>query len=193
MCIRDSPDYVPLAEQEEVLEKLGIEIPDSVMEESRRWMEESETGRIYVEGYPYYSLLSTLGMPKYDEESFKITSFSSQVYWFDWEGWDITEDYLNILKAVENLSDGSVMFENARIDDGEADWEDGRGRLTLSFDCGGDFYEFQLKISNDWLDSSVINKIDVYKRQVYRRDLVRGMELCERGIFRFRFGGKQHL
>lgn len=156
----DYPDYVPLAKQKEVLEELGIEVPDSVMEESRRWMEESETGRVYVEGYPYYSLLSVLGMPEYDEESFKITAYPSQVYWFDWEGWDIMEDYLDILKAVETLSDGSVVFENARIDDGEADWENGRGRLTLSFECGGKEYDFQLKLSGDWLDESIINKIN---------------------------------
>lgn len=156
----DYPEYVSLKDQRSVLEALGLEVPDKVMEETVKWMEENEYARVYTEGYPYYSLLTSMGMPRYDEERQEVFSYSGQVYWFDWEGWDITTDYLEILGAVETLSGGEILFRDVETDSSQVSWEKGSGRINITLRCADSAYTFKLKVMNDWLDTSILDDIN---------------------------------
>ena len=87
-------DYKPLADQVTVLEGLGFIIPEDVVVEMNRSMEEMPMARVWIEGYPYASLLSAIGMPEWDYEAWEIIRYSDQAYWFDWEGFNLDMDYV---------------------------------------------------------------------------------------------------
>lgn len=160
------PDYVPLERQKEVLEALGISISDEVMEQHRRQAEDAH-GRIYVEGYPFCSLLCSVGCPVYNREAWpwKVTAFSEQAYWFEWEGNDIVTDYVNLLKGTEAISHGEIVFTDIKVSDEQVNWEDGSGALILNFCCNGHPYEFAMRVMSDWLDEDILKDIMIVLEQ----------------------------
>ena len=90
----DYPNYVSLEEQIKVLESLGIEGAQQVAVSIQEWMDEYHM-QAQIEGEPYYWLLMELGMPFYNEEGV-ILNYPTEVFSFDFEGYDISTDYIEI-------------------------------------------------------------------------------------------------
>lgn len=144
--------YVSLDTQVEVLRELGLEIPEELTDALREQMESYEYGSLYTEGYPYVSLLSALGMPKRDTGTWEITEYSDQAYWFDFEGWDISTDYLEILKGVQAISGGEIVFTEMEENTDDVDWEKGTGTIQVSFLLNGRPCEYIARMEYDWID-----------------------------------------
>ncbi|MDE7354939.1 MAG: hypothetical protein K2O06_18125 [Acetatifactor sp.] len=155
-----NPKPVSLEEQRRILEELGFVVPGELMEEIGQWMEEEEAYREYVEKAPFYELLLGLGQPQWDQETWEVTAFPEQAYWFDWEAWDVSASYEEILRGVETLSGGELRFDQIVTDWSGADWENGTGRIKMTFTCNGKPCSMTLQVSNDWLDNSVIKKLN---------------------------------
>ncbi|MBD5460260.1 MAG: hypothetical protein HDR26_04865 [Lachnospiraceae bacterium] len=156
----DYPDYMPLEKQRSILEELGLAIPDDVVKQLQQNMEENDRARIYIESYPFYSLLSFIAVPKRDRETWRVTEYPRQAYWFDWEAADVEGDYENILRGLESISGGELSFEKIVTDSSQVDWEWGEGTITLSFVCCGKPFEIEMRVENDWLDPGVIDKLN---------------------------------
>lgn len=172
----DYPDYVPLSKQVEVLRTLGFTVPDETVREVEESLDEYGM-RVYVEGYPYAWLLSELGMPSYDE-NWEISGYPREVFWFDFEGWNIETDYIEILTGMQVLAQGSVLDSVTQIgeDTEKVDWENGSGTLELSFQWKGIPYSWTFKVENDWIDPDVLgifNKL-LETEQVAERFYVTG-------------------
>lgn len=133
----DYPDYVPLEEQVEVLRSLGFTVPEKVVESVRGDMEEYGM-RVWAEGYSYTWLLSELGTPVYNED-WEIVDYSDEVFWFDFEGWDLDTDYIEVLEGMKALAAGSLIdsVKNIRENTDTVNWEEGSGEVTVSFEGKG--------------------------------------------------------
>lgn len=156
----DYPDYVSLEKQKGILEELGLVIPDDVVKQLQQSMEENDRARIYIESYPFYRLLSCIAVPKRDRETWRVTEYPRQAYWFDWEAADVEGDYEDILRALESISGGELSFEQIVADSSQVDWEWGEGTIALSFICCGKPFEIEVRVENDWLDPEVIDKLN---------------------------------
>ena len=141
--------------QVSILRSLGLTISDERIEEI---LPEDETIREIIKDYPYTWLLTSLGMPEHNE-NFEITGYSEEVFWFDYEGWDLETDYIHILEGMAALAKGSAIdqVENIRVDTTNVDWEEGRGTLTVTLDYNGKTLSYPMKVLYDWIDSDVLN------------------------------------
>lgn len=152
----DYSDYVPLKTQVEVLRSLGFTVPQEIVDQEQKFMDE---GGMYgfMEEYPYTALLTVLGMPTYNEE-WEITGYSDEVLWFDFEGMDISTDYIVILEGMKALADGSCIdsVDNIHEDISRVDWENGLGMVTVSFEWHGDEYSCQMDVEYDWIDGEIL-------------------------------------
>ena len=149
----DSP---ALEAQAITLRSLGLTISDERIEEM---LPKDETVReMMIKDYPYTWLLTSLGMPEYNE-NFEITGYSEEVFWFDFEGWDLETDYIHILEGMAALAEGSTIeqVENIRVDTTKVDWEKGHGTLTVTLDYNGETLSYPMKVYYDWIDSDVLN------------------------------------
>lgn len=152
----DYPDYTPLAVQIEVLKSLGIEPPSAEeMKQYEEWMEEDDYYRAYIEGTPYTGILSEMGTGTYDETTEEY-SYHPSVYWFDFEGWDISEDYLDILKAFHVMGDGDFELTDLKEDLQNVNWEEGTGAILVMFRYNKHAYAFEAQMMYDWIDPDII-------------------------------------
>ena len=149
-------ERVPLEEQVEVLESLGLQVPEETVASVRSSMEEYGMYDL-VEESPYTWLLTDMGAPTYDEE-WNVTGYAADVFWFDFEGFDISTDYIDILNGMLALAEGSCLDDvtDIREDMTDADWESGRGTVTVSLRWKGEPYEWDMEMYNDWIDVSVL-------------------------------------
>ena len=152
----DVYERVPLEEQVEVLESLGLQVPEETAASVRSSMEEYGMYDL-VEESPYTWLLTDVGAPTYDEE-WNVTGYAADVFWFDFEGFDISTDYIDILNGMLALAEGSCLDDvtDIREDMTDADWESGRGTVTVSLRWKGEPYEWDMEMYNDWIDVSVL-------------------------------------
>ena len=168
-------DYVPFEKQLEVMEQLGFTVSQDSIDYLKEWMSEEEYGgygRVYVEGYPYHELLMGLGYPTYDEETWEVLDYSKQAYWLDFEGWDISTDYIQILKGLAAMSGGEVTFTDMKEDIYHVDWDKGTGTIDVTFKCNGKPYEFEAKVENDWIDADFIGYLnEVLDLEGYTKNL----------------------
>lgn len=124
----DYPDYIPLEIQIQVLKSLGIDGLDTgIVETHKEWMEEDAMARGYIEGEPYYSLLSSIGNGEYDWEKQEWKAVSQKVYWFDFEGGYISQDYIEILNGIQGIGNGEFQLSRISEDTDNIDWEKGTG------------------------------------------------------------------
>lgn len=153
-------DYMPLAKQVEVLETLGFLVPEELVAELNTGMEEVPMYRVWVEGYPYRSLLMGLGTPERDYETWEMKRYPEQAYWFDWEGFDMSNEYIYILNGVNAMANGEFMITDAEQDMSDDDWERGSGIVHVRFCVDGIPYEYQMALEYDWLDAKIIGDIN---------------------------------
>ncbi|MDE7250751.1 MAG: hypothetical protein K2N82_12915, partial [Lachnospiraceae bacterium] len=148
----DYSNYVPLETQVEVLRSLGFTVPQEIVDQEQRFMDKDDR-YAFMEEYPYTALLSILGMPTYSEE-WEITGYSDEVLWFDFEGMDISTDYIVILEGMKALAVGSCIDNvvNIKEDISGVDWENGLGTVTVSFEWQGYEYSCQMDVEYDWID-----------------------------------------
>lgn len=147
---------VSFDEQLSILESLGIRIPERDQEDYRRWLEEDKEYQDYLEQYPYVDILSYAGYGYYDEETGKRI-FLDSVFWFDFEGIDVSRDYLDIMEGLNALGKGEFTLTNVSESGSGIDWESGGGELTVSFTYDGLPYQFVAQINNDWIDGEIID------------------------------------
>lgn len=156
----DYPDAVPLDTQVEVLASLGIHVPKQTVSSVRDFMVEYD---MYdqVEGNPYTWLLMDVGAPEYDDE-WNLTGYCEDVFWFDFEGYDISTDYVNVLNGMLALAQGSPIESVSDIKENmdDVDWEEGRGTITLSLNWQGHVYLYDMEMYYDWIDDSVLGVLN---------------------------------
>lgn len=147
---------VPLEEQVEVLESLGLHVPEETAASVRNSMEEYGMYDL-VEESPYTWLLTDMGAPTYDE-GWNVTEYDGDVFWFDFEGVDISTDYIHILNGMLALAEGSCLDDvtDIREDMTDADWESGRGTVTVSLRWKGEPYQWDMEMYYDWIDAGVL-------------------------------------
>lgn len=168
----EHPDYVPIEEQIEVLTELGFDIPEGALDYYQDWMKDSEYGKLYVEGDPYYMILTDMGMPHYDMDTYEFLGYSNQVYWFDFEGWDISTDYIEILEGVQALTGEEVAFVGCNENCDGVDWNKGTGVIRITFWCNGTPYEYDAEVDHDWLDPGFIGFLnEVLEKEGYEKHL----------------------
>ena len=151
------PDYAPFNEQVSVLRSLGFTIPEELEEALCAYIEENEMAS-YVERYPYTWLLSNLAWIDDEEEWAAWFQDGAEVFWFDFEGWDIDTDYIRVLEGMQKLSAGSILddVENIREDTGNINWEMGTGTITVSLEWNGQEHSWKMDVENDWIDAEVL-------------------------------------
>lgn len=154
-------DSVPLEVQAETLRLLGLTVPDEVVDELvQADAPQGDIFREIIETFPYtYTwMLMSLGSPEYDE-NFEIIGYSEEVFWFDFEGWDIETDYIHILEGMAALAKGSAIdqVDNIRVDTTEVDWEEGSGTLTVLLDYNGKTLSYPMDVYYDWIDEDVLS------------------------------------
>ncbi len=150
------PVYVPLDQQVEVLASLGISVPEEKVASVREFMTKYDKYDL-VEGSPYTWLLMDVGAPEYDED-FNLVGYSDQVFWFDFEGFDLSTDYIDILNGMLALAQGSPIesISEIREEIDDAEWERGWGTVTVSLDWQGQTYRYDMKMFYDWIDEDVL-------------------------------------
>lgn len=157
----DYPDYVSLDKQVEVLESFGFEIPEETVESLRTSITEYGL-QASIEGYPYTWLLTSLGAPRYSEDWTVVEEYSKDVFWFDFEGLDISTDYIAILDGMLALAEDSCLdtVTNISEDDSKVNWERGNGTVTVSLEWDGQIYDWYMDVQYDWIDSDVLGVLN---------------------------------
>ena len=159
MAWEDACRKIPLDRQKEILEELGFQVPDAVVEQLEQWME-NEIYRSCVEETPFCGLLRGLSFQEGEGKDGEPVGNVPQVYWFDVEAADVVGDYENILRGMESMAGGDLVFDQIQIDYSQVDWEEGRGEMPLTFTCNGQPCEILLKVLDDWLDVSMLDKLN---------------------------------
>lgn len=148
-----APAYVPFDEQVSVLRSFGFGISGEMEEALGAYMEENDVAS-YVEHYPYTWLLSNLAGGAWEEQALD----STEVFWFDFEGWDISTDYIRVLEGMQKISAGSILdgIVNIREDTENVNWERGTGTITVSLEWNGQEYSWGMDVQSDWIDAEVL-------------------------------------
>lgn len=148
---------VPLEEQIETLATLGLHVPEETVEYIQQNSTPEYNLHERMEENPYTWLLMNLGRPEHDED-WNVVGYSSEVFWFDFEGFDLTTDYIDLLNGMLALAQESPLdsVNNIREDTEDVDWEKGRGRITVSLNWEGQDYEYKMKVFYDWIDDEAL-------------------------------------
>lgn len=158
-------DYVPLDQQVTVLETLGLTVDQDQVETLRDNMETYDMQE-FIEGNPYTSLLINMGAPDHDED-FRIVGYSDEVFWFDFESFDIFTGYIDVLNGMLTLAEGSCLdgVTDIEEDTEKFDWERGRGTITVCVTFDGEQYQWDMKGYDDWIDSDVLGVFNTLLKQ----------------------------
>ena len=161
----DYPDYVPLDQQVMILEALGLSVDQDQVESLRDNME-TYNMQEFVEGNPYTSLLTDMGAPDHDED-FRIVGYSDEVFWFDFESFDIYTGYIDVLNGMLALSKGSCLDNVTDIQEDTEDFEleSGRGTITVSVTFDGKQYQWDMEGYDDWIDGNVLGVFNTLLKQ----------------------------
>jgi hypothetical protein len=132
-----------LQEQIAVLKSVGIELaPDTTIDDLMNdgWGE-------FYESDAYVSLLCNMGMSE---------KLSTDVWHFDTECIEGPGSYAYIARRLAILSEGMLPLE--QIEDEVNNNGIETGMAWLSFVLHGQFYKWDLKIENDWVDAEVFTR-----------------------------------
>lgn len=92
-----------------------------------------------------------------------ILNYPTEVFSFDFEGYDISTDYIEVLNGMLALAKGSCLdsVSNIREDTTKVNWEQGDGKITLYLEWNGQEYTWDMDVYYDWIDSKVIGVLNV--------------------------------
>lgn len=155
----------------DVLRGLDIDISEDAERAVRDEMEESlaqysqymeYAGRnIEVPAFDDYTWVMTyLGMGVYEPETDSFVPLTNGLYAFDMEMTWVEEGYELLLDAVERMSGGSIDIEDIRIEIDDAVFEAGWGEFPLRFTMNGEAHEYTLRLTSDWMDISVLDRLN---------------------------------
>lgn len=151
---------VPVEEQIRVLEELELPVSAEVRASLEQLMRENPDFRSYIENYPYIILLSNMGYPQYDYDTWEVIAYPKDVYCFDVEAFALEGSYTELLEVMEYLSDGEVRMELEYFKEDAVDWEKGTGTLKMAFRCNGHPYTVDLAVMSDWMDTNILVKLN---------------------------------
>lgn len=159
------PGYVPIDLQAETLRSLGLTVHEETVESAKTYIDMYDMGEL-VEGNPYTWLLTDMGAPEYDED-WKIVGYSDEVFWFDFEGFDLSTDYIEILWGMLALSQGSSLDSVTDIEENTegVDWDRGRGEVVVSLNWNHTRYQWDVEAYNDWIDSDVLGMLNTLLKE----------------------------
>lgn len=139
-----------------VLESTGLYVPKEAVESVWTAMTEYDLLEA-VESDPYRWLLMYMAAQGYDQEG-TAREYLKEVFWFDFEGMDLTADYENIIEGMLALSEGSSLDEvrDIQVNTDDVDWENGSGTIEVSLSYKGKIYRYDMDVEYDWIDSEVL-------------------------------------
>ena len=112
-----------------------------------RWKE----GQKAFESKPYDLLYVTLGQIIEREP---WTPLTNKCWNMDTEYIEDHGSYVDIMNNISRITNGELVFKNLEdyvdIDEGIA-W--------VSFTCNGDYYKWDLKVDDDWVDGTLFDKV----------------------------------
>lgn len=139
--------------QVRVLRELGFTITE---EEAAGFKKQAEENPEWMEENPYVSLLIHIGAGEYDEKK-KERIPSYEAYWFDFEGTDISYDYIYMMEGIRAMAGEDFELTEMREDCSQVDWEKGTGMITVSFRYNGNAHFYEADVDYDWLDGGFIS------------------------------------
>lgn len=168
---RRTPAHPTCEEQLQILEELELTVPEELAKE----LKADADYRSYIEAEPFYDLLTVCGMPAWDSETYETVGYSDQSYWFDFEGWDISTDYIEILKGVQALADGTLTITDMEEDTGGLRWEEGTGSIRITFQINGTPCAYTAAVDNDWIDPGFLTYL---QKALDKEDGARRLYAC---------------
>lgn len=151
---------VPVEEQIRVLEESGLPVSAEARASLEQLMRENPDFRSYIENHPYIILLSNMGYPQYDYDTWEVVAYPEDVYCFDVEAFALEGSYTELIEVMEYLSDGEVRMELQHFKEDAVDWDKGTGTLTMAFRCNGHPYTVDLAVMDDWMDTSIVAELN---------------------------------
>lgn len=159
----------------QVLQSIGIRVPEGAAEETRKKMNEWDaySRRLGMTAFEpsareyAANLLVSIGMGDYDYTAYTWTPTSSDVYAFDAEIFDIGNMYGLFLQGVQAIVPGfdcqnvtETLEENRETPTPEemiaAGGQISEGTKTVSFTLNGHSYEKELDYYGDWFNEEAI-------------------------------------
>lgn len=138
-----------------VIESTGLHVSEETVESVWTAMTDYGLWEI-VESDPYTWILMYMAAPVNQDEG--VREYSKELFWFDFEGMDLTTDYQRILKGMLALSEGGSLDEvkDIQVNTDDVDWEKGSGTVEVSLSYKGEVYCFNMEAEYDWIDSKVL-------------------------------------
>lgn len=157
--------YDSVEQQAETLRSLGLTVPEGIVRSVQEDLEDSLSSGI-AEKEVYLTLLLNLAWGYIDEEG-NFSEGTGEVFWFDFEGWDLSTDYIHILEGMLALAEGSFLDGINEIEEDleDVNWEKGRGKITVRLTWEGQEYEWDMKVYYDWIDSDVLGILNGLLRE----------------------------
>lgn len=149
-------EYVSLEKQVKQLETLGVHITEDTIDNCREMFKIDPVNHVFVEGMPYTYLLYTSGCGEWNNISEKYEQISKEVYAFDMEAMDISEEYITILNGIQEIGEGDFIFTDGKEDTSKVDMENGTGKIMITYQCNGVPCEYEAKMQYDWVDPGFI-------------------------------------
>lgn len=149
-------------ERAEDLRSMDLVVPEVMVQELSEYLGDA-AGKEYMEdsleldpAFVYREILLYLGYEHFGEEFYGTPSIY-QVYAFDYEVWDISSMYTDVLYGIISISDGAFTITDIEESTDQVDYENNEGVQILSFQYNGVPYTFEGEVNHDWLDVSFLD------------------------------------
>lgn len=147
-------ESITVQEQLEILEKLGIEIPDNIDEVIDKnleiWTEN------YYEEFPYVMLMGSLGLGTYDYEKGEFYHDKIGIFSFDAEVYDFEKMHFNLSKGISALTEDDFVIKDVKQKIIEES-EEGIGTYQIEFTIDDTVFTEELEMYYDWVDANFIS------------------------------------
>lgn len=111
-------------------------------------------------------LLTSIGSGVYEFKTATWTPSSKHIFSFNMKAHDIENMYGLLLKGIETISDGELIFTNVSE---MSNSEIGIGNQIIAFDLNEKHYEFEAKINYDWYDVNIIPFLNKITKQTSKQ------------------------
>lgn len=155
-------DLPPLSRQIEILQGLGLTIPEDIIQEASAKGDHPSD---------FHTLLAEIGFGEFDPDTGMWTPTSDQIFSFDAEVFDVENMYPNFIKGLQAISKGELVFSDVVQDDSDVDWDTPDGIMHVSYRLNGVPCSFDAPFMGDWMDTSFqdavnreLEKLGIQKR-----------------------------